>query len=142
MQPHFFVHFFSIVLHHYNFQKLPSFTFFQRKYCIYSCSLFPTAAHFYFSGRQHFSFSHCNYNLFNVFRPTKLVSIVFISCCGYFSVIIQVKVGIKIQSKEKLGFVLVFSLEKSWWSCDLPPKCAGCLKCKISAPAYMQWQTY
>ena len=131
MQPHFFVHFLGVVLHDYNFQKLPSYTYFQRKYFIYSCSLFPTAAHFYLVAASISHFLTATI-IFSCFSSNKISLHCFYFLLWLFLVIIHIKVGIKIQSKEKLGFVLVFSLEKSWWSCDLPPKFAGCLKCKIS----------
>ena len=34
-------------------------------------------------------------------------------------------VKIKIQSKKRLGFVVMFALLKTGWSCDLPLKRAG-----------------
>ena len=49
------------------------------------------------------------------------------------SSVTHLSVDIRIQSKKKdiLLFSVVFSLEKSGWPCDLPPKTRGCQKCEF-----------
>ena len=99
-----------------------------------SCSLslfFFNGTHFQLGGRKHFSFSHRRYEIFMFFFKRNWSSLFFISRSSSFSVI-HVNVDIKIQSKERLGFVVVFfSLWKFGWPCDLPPKRAGACNAKF-----------
>ena len=64
----------------WNFQKLPTYTFYGRnvlRVLVHLFSLiFFTTAHFHLRGRKHYPFSHCRYKIF-VFLPTKNVSLVF-----------------------------------------------------------------
>ena len=57
----------------------------------------------------------------------------FISRSSSFSVI-YVSVEIKFNQKKNIGIVVVFSLLKSEWPCDLPPKRTGAWmrKCRLS----------
>ena len=79
---------------------------------VFLCTFFTvTDDHFHLGGRQHFSFSHCRYKIFMFFSlPTRLVSFVFfISRSSFFSVI-HINKDIEIQSKERIGFVVVVLL--------------------------------
>ena len=82
---------------------------------VFLFAFFFTAAHFHLVGRQHFSFSHCPNKIFMFFFLRNWLPL-FVSRSSSCSVI-NIKVDIEIQSKERLkgdsASLLSFSLPKS-----------------------------
>ena len=107
---------------------------------VFLLTFFFAAAHFRVSGRQYFSFSHRCYKISRFSVPVKLVSLFF---CPSLQLSLQlflcypryVNVDIKIQSKERIGFVVVvifFSLKVRRVAMRFTTKTRVCFKCKIS----------
>ena len=135
--------FFAAVLHNNNV-KLPKTSqvhFLRRKSCIWSCSLFFTAAHFHLGGR-YFSL-HTAAIKFSCYS-TKEIGLLcfFISGCSFFSVI-HANVDIKIKSKERIGFVVVvFCISKSLGGYVVYRRNARVHEMQNYTPAYMKGWTY
>ena len=76
---------------------------------------------------------------FSCFPSKEIRHLCILSFALAFSSVTQLSVDIRIQSKKKkklLRFAVVFSLEKSGWPCDLPPKTRGCQKCELLAGSH------
>ena len=116
---------------------------------VFLLTFFFAAAHFRLSGRQYFSFSHRCYKISRFSVPVKLVSLFF---CPSLQLSLQiflcypryVNVDIKIQSKERIGFVVVvFLLSKSpAGGHAIYRQNARLLEMQNFTPAYMNGWTY
>ena len=65
---------------------------------------------------------------FSCFPSNEIRHLFILSFALAFSSVTQlsVDIGFSPKKKKKLRFPVVFSLEKSGWPCDLPPKTRGC----------------
>ena len=122
----FFVHLFAVVLHDQNV-KLLSYTLFfieelsyvftknfvacvlVRLYFLHLRSFSPCLS--LLAGRQHFSFSHCRFEIFSFFLPTKFVSFLFNHSLSLF-LCYSLECRHKKQRRKRLDYVFVF-LSKS-----------------------------
>ena len=104
---------------------------------LFLLTFFFAAAHFHLGSRQHFSFSHHRYKIFTFFFQRNWSPLFFISRSSSFS-FIHVNVDIKIQSKERIGFVVVvFFLPKSPGGHAIHPRDARVLETQNFTLAYM-----
>ena len=85
-------------------------------------------------------FFHRRYKIFKFFFQRNWSSLFFISRSSSFS-FIQVNVDIKIKSKERIGFVVVF-ISKSPGSYAVYRRNARVLEMQNFMPAYMNWWRY
>ena len=108
---HFFVPLFAVVLQEQNV-KLPETRFMEEMSYVFLFTFFFTVTRFHLTGRQHFSFSHRGNKILMFFFQQNQYPLLFVSRSSSFSGF-QVYVNIKSQSKERLGFVVVFTLLKS-----------------------------
>ena len=109
-----------------------------RKCQMYSCSFFLFGTHFHLGGGQHVSFSQRLYKIFLFSFQRNSSPLYFIFRFSFvFCYPTQCRHQDLLQKKKKiLRFAVVFSLEKSGWPCDLPPKTRGCQKCELLAGSH------
>ena len=122
-----------IVLHNYNVASInfPVTCFIQKMLYVFLFTFFFASTHFHLGGRtrQHFSLSYCHYKIFMLLLRRNWSPLFFISRSSSFSVI---HVNVKINLKERIGFlVVVFSL-KVWAAMRFITEKCRSLKCKIS----------
>ena len=98
------------------------------------------AAHFHLDGRQHFSFSHLRYEIFFTSNEIGL-RCVFISRSSSYSVI-HVDINVKIQSKERLTFAVVFSSLKVRVAMRFTAETRGLLEMQNFTPTFKNGWTY
>ena len=122
-----------IVLRNYNMASINFLVtcFIQEMLYVFLFTFFFASTHFHLGGRshQHFSLSYCHYKIFMLLLRRNWSPLFFISRSSSFSVI---QVNVKINLKERIGFlVVVFSL-KVWVAMRFITEKCRSLKCKIS----------
>ena len=138
------MHFFAVVLHDGNV-RLPETSELHvlwSKFYMWSCSRFslPLIFNLVAASISHF-LMHRRYKIFMLFFKRNWSPLFFISGSSSFFVIHANK-DIKINSKERIGFVVVvFYLKKSGWLYDVPPN-ARVLEMQNFTPAYLNGWTY
>ena len=143
---HFFVHFSTAVLHDYNAKlpETPQLHVLWRRCCmmlyVFLFTFVFLAAHFHLGGRQHFSFSNLHYEFFFTSNEIGL-RCVFISRSSSLSVI-HVNINVKIQSKERLVFAVVFFSLKVRVVMRFTAETRGVLEMQNFTPTYMNGWTY
>ena len=109
----------------WNFQKLPSYTFYGRNVvCVPSCSLFSLPLIITIVAASISPFSHCRYKKFFCFGFVSLALAFFV---------IHVNVDIEMKSKERIGICCCCFISKKPGSYAITVETSGCLKCKISS---------
>ena len=107
----------------HGFHKLPSYMF-------YSGNVVCVPVHFFLRFHSFSSWGpYCHYKIFILLLWRNWSPLFFISCSSSFSVI---HVNVKINLKERIGFLVVVSSLKVWAAMRFITEKCRSLKCKIS----------